>query len=85
MRIISQDKETDIPYERSTLTIEEVNEHYFNIHAYFGNKYFWLGTYKTMDDAKTVLRAVIAHKKAGRDYYELPQSDEDLEYAYRVM
>lgn len=85
MRIISQDKETDIPYERSAFVIETLDKGNFLIHAYIYGKYFWLGTYNTLDDAKAVLSSIAAYKKAGRDYYELPQSDDDLEYAYRVM
>ena len=85
MRIISQDKETDIPYEQSALIIETANEGIFYINAYMGDRYFWLGTYHSLVDAKAVLWAVIANKKVGKDFYELPQADEDLEYAYRVM
>lgn len=83
MRIISQDKEKDIPYEQAVLVISNGKTIY--IDAYVGGGCFYLGAYHSLSDAKTVLRAAVAHKKAGRDYYELPQSDEDLEYAYRVM
>lgn len=85
MRIICQDKATDIPYEQSALIIETANEGNFYINAYMGDKYFWLGTYHSLVDAKAVLSAVIANKKAERDYYELPGANEDLGYAYRVM
>ena len=85
MRIISQDKETDIPYEQATLTIGNVNKETFHIDAYFGDKYFFLGAYHSLSDAKAVLWAIIANKKAERDYYELPGANEDLGYAYRVM
>lgn len=85
MRIISQDKATDIPYEQATLTIGHVDTETFHINAYFGDIYFYLGAYHSLADAKAVLWAVIANKKAGRDYYELPGANEDLGYAYRVM
>lgn len=85
MRVISQDKATDIPYEQATLTIGNVNQETFHIDAYFGDKCFFLGTYHSLSDARAVLLAVVANKKAGRDYYELPGANEDLGYAYRVM
>ena len=85
MRIISQDKQTDIPYKRSILIIETVNEGTFYIHAYIYDKYFWLGTYHSLEDAKAVLRIIVSNKKAGTNCYEMPQANEDLGYAYRVM
>ena len=85
MRIIGQNKATDIPYEQSALIIGEVNAETFHIDAYFGDKYFLLGIYHSLADAKAVLMAVIANKKAERDCYELPKANENLEYAYRVM
>lgn len=83
MRIIGQDKETDIPYKRSILLIETVNEGTFYINAYIYDKYFWLGTYHSLEDAKAVLRIIESNKRAGTNCYEMPQADEDLEYGYR--
>lgn len=85
MRIISQDKQTDIPYKRSILIIDTASEGTFFIDAYIYDKYFWLGTYHSLDDAKAVLWAIAANKKAGKDYYEMPQHDEELAYAYKKM
>lgn len=85
MRIISQDKQTDIPYKGSILTIEIVKESTVFIHANIYDRYFWLGTYHSLDDAKAVLWAIAASKKAGKDYFEMPSADENLEYAYREM
>lgn len=83
MRIISQDKQTDIPYKKSILIIETANEGIFYINAYIYDKYFWLGTYHSLEDAKAVLRIIESHKKVGTNCYEMPQADEDLEYGYR--
>ncbi len=85
MRIISQDKQTDIPYERLILIIETASEGTFFIHAYIYDKYFWLGTYHSLDDAKAVLWAIAAYKKAGKDFFEMPSADGDLQYAYKKM
>ena len=74
MRIISQDKQTDIPYKRSNLIIETANEDTFYINAYIYDRYFWLGTYKTLDDAKTVLWDIVSNFRAGKKYFIMPQT-----------
>ena len=85
MRIISQDKTVDIPYENSALIIEEVTKNTFYIHGFLNDRYFWLGTYKNMNDAKAVLWDIASNFKAKKEYCEMPQEDEDLEYAYREV
>ena len=85
MRIISQDKQTDIPYERSIITNEIVKESTVFIYANIYDRIFWLGTYHSLDDAKAVLWAIAASKKAGKDYFEMPSADGDLQYAYKKM
>ncbi len=85
MRIIAQDKKTDIPYEKSALIIQIVNEKVFNINGFLSDRYFWIGNYKTLNDAKAVLWDIAANFKAGKKYYEMPQADEDLTYAYREL
>lgn len=81
MRIISQEKTIDIPYERCCLQIRPQPKYgkYFEIWA----DSLMLGTYFTCDDARAVLWAIAANYKAGKDYYEMPEIYENLEYAYR--
>ena len=83
MRIIAQDKTADIPYEKSALLITEANKNLFYIHGFLSDRYFWLGSYKDMNDAKAVLWAIASSFRECKTYFKMPQSDEDLTYAYR--
>lgn len=85
MRIISQDKATDIPYEQSALIIETANEGIFYINVYMGDRYFWLGTYHSLVDAKAVLWAIASSFRECKTYFKMPQADEDLPYPYREL
>lgn len=85
MRIITQDKTADIPYEKSALIIEKVNENVFNILGFLSGRYFWLGSYKDMNDAKAVLWAIASSFRECKTYFKMPQADEDLPYPYREL
>lgn len=78
MRIINQDKTCDIPYEKSVLNIQKVNEDSFNVNGYFSDRYFWLGSYKDMNHAKAVLWAIASNFREDKKYFEMPQAYEDL-------
>lgn len=78
MRIISQNKQCDIPYEISVIDIVKSKGEY-EIDATFTNKdVFILGKYNSLDDAKAVLWAIASNFREGKKYYEMPQADEDL-------
>lgn len=81
MRIISQDKATDVPYDSSVINVEVANVSTCYINAYFGDKWFWLGTYKTLDNAKAVLWDIATKNKEKKTYYEMPQTNNDLVYS----
>ncbi len=85
MRIITQDKATDFPYEKSALVIEEVNENVFNILGFLSGRYFWLGSYKNMNDAKAVLWKISSSFRECQTYFEMPPADENLTYPYREL
>jgi hypothetical protein len=85
MRIIAQDKTTDIPYEKSALIVEKVNENVFNILGFLSGRYFWLGSYKDMNDAKAVLWKIASSFRECKTYFNMPQADEDLTYPYREL
>ena len=78
MRIISQNKACDIPYKKSALTIQKVNENSYNINGFLSDRYFCLGSYKDMNHAKAVLWAIASNFREGKKYFEMPQTDEDL-------
>lgn len=78
MRIINQDRTCDIPYEKSVLNIQKVNENSFNVNGYFSDRYFWLGSYEDMNHAKAVLWDIASNFIEGKKYYEMPQAYEDL-------
>lgn len=78
MRIISQDKTTDVSYDSSVIYVEVANESICYINAYFGDRCFWLGTYKTLDNAKAVLWDIATKNKEKKTYYEMPQNNNDL-------
>lgn len=82
MRIISQDKTTDVPYDSSVICIEVTNVSIYYINVYFGDKWFWLGTYETLDNAKAVLWDIATKNKEKKTYYEMPQRNNDLVYSY---
>lgn len=81
MRIISQDKMRDISYESCALQIRNDNQ----IVGFCANYLIDLGHYNKVEDAKAVLWDIAANFKVGKDYYEMPQDDEDLSYAYREV
>lgn len=71
MRIISQDGLTDIPYEKCVL---EVVIYQTGITINFGMDEYtgFLGTYKTVDDAKKVLEMIRIHESNGHDWFMMP-------------
>lgn len=78
MRIISQNKQCDIPYEISVIDIVKCKGEY-EIDATFTNKdVFILGKYKDMNHAKAVLWAMASNFREDKKYFEMPQADEDL-------
>lgn len=81
MRIISQNKTTDVPYDSSVICVEVVNKSIYDINTYFGDKWFLLGTYKTLDNAKAVLWDIATKNKEKKTYYEMPQTNNDLTYS----
>jgi len=83
MRIIGQDKATDVPYEISVLMIDE-HTNWYAIAARAYDAHVMLGRYHTLDDARAVLWAIAASVKAKKDYFEMPGEEEDLEYARKV-
>ena len=83
MRIISQDKAADVPYEISVLMIDE-RTNWYVIAARVYDAQVMLGRYYTLDDARAVLWAIAANAKAKKDYFEMPGEEEDLEYARKV-
>ena len=54
MRLVSQDKETDIQYERASLYINEGNE----VAAMCNGETWLMGTYETHKRAREVMREV---------------------------
>ena len=77
MRIISQDKKVDIPYELAVLGISDD----CHIWSSVGTCRDMIGAYKSLDDARAVLWTIAANFKAGKHYFEMPSEDEDLSYA----
>ena len=71
MRIIGQDKATDVPYEISVLMIDE-HTNWYAIAARSYDAHVMLGRYRTLDDARAVLWAIAANAKAKKDYFEMP-------------
>jgi len=72
MRIIGQDKATDVPYEISVLMIDE-HTNWYAIAARAYDAHVMLGRYRTLDDARAVLWAIAANAKAKKDYFEMPR------------
>lgn len=81
MRIISQDKTRDIPYEECAIQIRNDNA----VVAFNSEYCMELGKYNSQDDAKAVLWAIAAYYKTGGKYFEMPDADEDLSYAHREV
>ncbi len=78
MRIISQDKTRDLPYESCILEADSSS-----VSAIVGLSRFIIGKYNSLKDSKAVLWAILANYLAGEKRYEMPQRKDDLTYAYR--
>lgn len=69
MRIISQDREVDIPYDLAVIKISELNQ----IVALIGERFVCLGSYKSLEDAQVVMRDIANNRMS---YYIMPKEDE---------
>lgn len=74
MRIISQDKTRDIPYDVCVIQIRNDNA----IVGFCSDYVMELGKYNSQEDAKTVMLAIAAYNKDGGKYFEMPQPEDDL-------
>ena len=83
MRIIGQDKQSDIPYDNTALSIHDTKENTYRIDAFCGYCYTVVGVYKTLDDAKAVLWKIAESNRENKPYFEIPQPDEEIAYPYR--
>lgn len=75
MRIISQDKTEDIPYEMSRLYISEVHTGAIKAEISGISDTTMLGDYYTHEDAKTALAEVRAAYFSGKKFFVMPSTD----------
>lgn len=75
MRIISQDKTEDIPYEMSTICIEAVYPSRICAKQ-AGLNDILLGKYNSHEDAKAALQSVRMAYFSGKKYWLMPTADE---------
>lgn len=75
MRIITQDKTEDIPYEMSTICIEAVYPSRICAKQ-AGLNDILLGKYNNHEDAKTALQSVRTAHLTGKKYWVMPTADE---------
>lgn len=76
MRIISQDKTEDIPYEMSRMYISEVHTGTIKAEISGISDTTMLGDYYTNEDAKTALQSVRMAYFSGKKYWLMPTVDE---------
>ena len=74
MRIISQDKTEDIPYEMSTICIEAVYPSRICAKQ-AGLNDILLGKYNSHEDAKTALQSVRMACFSGKKFWIMPTAD----------
>ena len=77
MRVISQTREDDIPYENTTIRITQGNDNDWIIRGRFPDgAYGMLASYPTREDCRRVLSALWAAYQQGQSTYFMPQVDE---------
>ena len=74
MRIISQDKTEDIPYEMSRVYIGSLHSNTIYAEVFNGDP-IALGTYGGALDAKVVMESIKNCYRSGRNCFELPDAE----------
>ena len=68
MRIISQDRKVDIPYDNAIIKINDAAQ----IITLIGERFVCLGSYKSLEDAQVVMRDIANNRMS---YYLMPKED----------
>lgn len=81
MRLISQDRTIDVPYERCIIQTKkskrETDVEIYNIKAIMGGESFHMGQYTSQEKGVKVLMEIVARYKADHEgQYMLPAEDD---------
>lgn len=72
MRIISQDKKIDLPYEKTTLVASPAPNNCFKIYGYCNEREYDLAKYKTENKVFEIMENIRDNAKSNNAIYEMP-------------
>lgn len=75
MRIISQDGRSDIPYEKSILTLS--NDCKVNVDAYINNRYVLLGKYSSIEKGARAMEMCRDKYSRKANVFQFPKDEEE--------
>lgn len=77
MRIISQNKKTDISYDAAVIYISvKTDNHKIYVRAHVSNDDFLIGTYSTNEDAVYVMSLIQKTFMCNHKYFYMPKPEE---------
>lgn len=76
MRIISQDKTTDVSYDVAVIYTQVIADNQICVIVHVPDKDFWIGTYNSSEDAVYVVSLIQKTFMCNHKYFYMPEAEE---------